>query len=99
MFTPARTASAHGFCLVPGDEMAVRVGTVAQFPDRVVIRDDEAFEPPFLAEHVAQQPFAGVRRHAVNFIVGRHHTDGARLLDGFFERIQKGFAQQARRRR
>lgn len=76
-----------GFRFVFGDEMAVRVGTAAQFPDRVVIGDDEAFEAPFPAEHIAQQPFAGVRRHAVNFIVRRHHTDGTGLLDRFFEWI------------
>ena len=67
------------FRLVGGDEMAVRVGAVAQLPDRVVVRDDESLEAPFLAQHVAQQPAVGVRRHAVDLVVRRHDADGAGL--------------------
>ena len=58
-------AGAHsegaGFLFVLGDAVAVGVGTVAQFPDGIIIRNDEALETPFLAQHVAQQPSVRVR--------------------------------------
>ena len=57
-----------------GDEVAVRVRTVAEFPDGVVVRDDEALEAPLLAQHVAQQPLVGVRGNAVDFVVRGHHV-------------------------
>ena len=34
-------------------------------------------------------------RHAVHFVVGRHHADGAAFLQGFLEREQKSLAQHA----
>ncbi len=75
--------------------MAVGVGAVVQFPNGVIIRNDKAFEAPFLAQHVAEQPFARVRRHAVNLVVARHHADRAALLEAVLERMQKSFAQHA----
>ncbi len=74
-----------GLPLVLGDEMAVRFGAVAQLVDRVVVGDDEAFEAPLLAEHVAQQPAVGMRRDAIDLVVGGHHADGAAFVDGLFE--------------
>ena len=44
------------FALVVRDEVAVRVGPVAELPDRVVVGDGEAVEAPFVAQHVAQEP-------------------------------------------
>ena len=81
------------FLLVGSDKMPVRVGTVTQFPDGVVVGDHEALETPLLPQHVPQQPLAGVRRHTVYFVVACHHADRARLPDALLERLQKGLAQ------
>ena len=48
------------FLLILGDEMPMRVGTVAELPDRVVIGYHEAFETPLLAQNIAHQPAVGV---------------------------------------
>ena len=83
------------FLLVFRHKMAVRVRPVAEFPDRVVIRDHESLEAPFLPQHVAQQPFAGVRRDAVNLVVAGHHADGAGLAEHVAEGMQERLAQHA----
>src|SRR5208283_6186250 len=46
---------------VLGDEVAVGIGTITQFPNREVIGNDEAFEAPFPAENVLEKPLIGVR--------------------------------------
>ena len=75
--------------------MAVRVRTIAELPDRVVIRDDEALEPHLLAENVFQQPLVGVRGDAVDFVVGGHDGDGFRFAQRLFEGVEEGLAEDA----
>ncbi len=60
---------------------------------RAVIGDHETLESHLLAQDVAQQPFVGVRGHAVDFVVRRHHADGLAFFDHFLEWVEEGFAQ------
>jgi hypothetical protein len=86
---------AAGLLLVRGDVVPVCVRAETQFPDRVVIRHDEALEAPFLPQHIAQKPLAGVRRNAVNLVVAGHHADGPGLAEHVAERMQERLAEHA----
>ena len=90
---PGLDGKAAGFFFVLRDEVPVGVGAVGQFPDRVIIGDDEALEFPFLAKDFAQEPFAGVRGHAVDLVVRGHYADGAGLRDHVAERVEERLAQ------
>ena len=83
-----------GLLLVSGDVVPVRVGTIAQLPDGVIVGDDEAAKPPLLAQDVAQQPAAGMRGNTVDLVVRSHDTNGAAPVERFPERKQKRLAQQ-----
>ncbi len=84
-----------GFLLVLRDEVAMRVGAVAELPDRVVVGDNEAFEAHLLAKHVAEQPPVRVRRDTVDFVVRSHDGDRAGFPQSFLKRVEEGFAQNA----
>ena len=96
MFTPGAHGERARFLRVVRDEVAVRVGAIVQLADRVVVGDDEAVEAPFAAQHVAQQPAVGVRRHAVDFVVRRHDADRARLVDRRLERCERNVSRSTR---
>ncbi len=84
-----------GFLLVPRDEVAVRVRPIAQLPDGVVVRDNEALEGHLLAEHIFEQPLVRVRGDAVDFVIRGHDGDGLGFPQSLFERVEEGFAQHA----
>ena len=54
--------------------------------DRGVVGDDDAVEPPLVAEDRGQELPRGVARHAVDVAVGRHHARQAGRPDRGFER-------------
>ncbi len=97
MSTPACTASRAASLRVVRDVMAEGVAAIVQLADREVVRHDEASEAPFAAQNVLEQPSVGVRRHAVDLVVGRHHAQRARLLHSRPERRQERLAQHAHR--
>ena len=57
---PCANGEHAGLVAVVRDVMAVRVGPVPQLPDRVVVGDRVALEPPLVPQHVAQKPAIGV---------------------------------------
>ena len=65
--------------------------------DAVVVRRDVARKAPLLAQDFFQEPAVGVRRHAVNLVVGGHHAQHAGLLDGGLEARQEVLAYDALR--
>ena len=83
----------RGFSFVFGDEVAVRVWLIAQFPQRPVIGDHETVESHLFAQDVAQEPLIGVRGDTVDFVVGRHHADGLGFFDYFLEWVEERFAE------
>src|SRR6185369_4798783 len=79
--------------LVLCDEVSVRLGTISQFPDGVVIGDGKSLEAPFFSKYIAHEPDVCVGRNAVNLVVRRHDADGAASLDRFLKGKQERLAQ------
>ena len=52
---------------------------------RTPVRDDEAFEAPFILENLGQQFVVLGTVAAVEFVVGAHHRPGFAVLDGGLE--------------
>ena len=83
--------------LVVRDEVPVCVRTIAELPDRVVIGDREAVEPPLVAKHIAQEPPIRMRRNAVDFVVRRHDADGTRFPNRRLEGSEEDLTQLTHR--
>ena len=66
-----------------------------QLINRIIVTDHGAFETPFPAQYIAQQPFAGMAWDAVDFVIRSHHRLNASTLNHLFERWKKIFAQYA----
>ena len=97
MLTPAFDRQRARFLLVLGDEVAVRVGPVTQFPDGVVVRDNKSLEAPLLAQHIAQQPLVGVRWNAIDLVVRGHQRHCSGFAQRFLEGVEEGLLQHAHR--
>jgi hypothetical protein len=68
----------------------------AQEGDAPVVGDDDALEPPLLAQDLGQQTGVGGRRKPVDLAVGVHHRARAALAHGHLERRQEHVAPDAR---
>ena len=62
---------------------------VLQIGDAEVVGDQDSVESPFLAKNVVEQMLIGVRRNAVDFVVGGHHAAGVTFFGGCFKRLEK----------
>ena len=69
--------------------VAVQFRPLGQLANGVVIGDDESVEAPLAAQHVAQEPAVGVRRHAVDLVVRGHDAHRVAFVERLLKRYPK----------